>query len=370
MTKEVQRSRVLKMEDVSPYFASNADLQIPLPGSDADEMVEIKSFAQELYVLPTKTKPKRIDLSCSNGTNCTYLFKGMEDLHLDERIMQFMKTSNQLLASDKESRQNGLRVRTYEVIPLGTQMGMIKWVDNVTPLFNIFRRWQHKQYNTRLLFRKEKDPMPPAPLRPHEQFTAKMNHAFKLSNIPKSASRKEWPVEITRKVFASLKKENPKNLLSKELWSSCPDSSSWWWKTKVYSRSVAVTSVLGYILGLGDRHLDNILMDFESGEVVHIDYNVCFEKGRKLRVPETVPFRLTQNMISAFGFSGVEGAFRLSAEKTMSVLRKNKEVLTTLLEAFIYDPLVDWLSDTGVLERQIDELKVYLVLCGTRLGKF
>lgn len=38
-------------------------------------------------------------------------------------------------------------------------------------------------------------------------------------------------------------------------------------------------SMVGYIIGLGDRHLDNVLIDMTTGEVVHIDYNVCFEKG-------------------------------------------------------------------------------------------
>jgi uncharacterized membrane-anchored protein len=32
-----------------------------------------------------------------------------------------------------------------------------------------------------------------------------------------------------------------------------------------------------------------------------------------------VPFRLTQNVIDAFGVSGVEGAFRRAAELTMQV---------------------------------------------------
>lgn len=39
------------------------------------------------------------------------------------------------------------------------------------------------------------------------------------------------------------------------------------------------------------RHLDNILLDTTSCELVHIDFNVCFEKGLRLRVPEIVPFR-------------------------------------------------------------------------------
>ena len=59
---------------------------------------------------------------------------------------------------------------------------------------------------------------------------------------------------------------------------------------------MAVMSMVGYILGLGDRHLENILLDKRSAEIVHIDYNVCFEKGARLRVPEVVPFRLTQTL--------------------------------------------------------------------------
>lgn len=40
--------------------------------------------------------------------------------------------------------------------------------------------------------------------------------------------------------------------------------------------------------------------------MVHIDYNVCFEKGKGLRVPEKVPFRLTQNIECALGITGIE----------------------------------------------------------------
>ena len=41
-------------------------------------------------------------------------------------------------------------------------------------------------------------------------------------------------------------------------------------------------------------------------QVVHIDYNVCFEKGKSLRVPERVPFRMTQNIEAALGLTGIE----------------------------------------------------------------
>ena len=97
----------------------------------------------------------------------------------------------------------------------------------------------------------------------------------------------------------------------RELWCACTCASEWWSVTQTYSRSTAVMCMIGYIIGLGDRHLDNLLVEFSTGQVVHVDYNVCFEKGRSLRVPERVPFRMTQNIENALGFTGVEVSRRL-----------------------------------------------------------
>jgi len=85
-------------------------------------------------------------------------------------------------------------------------------------------------------------------------------------------------------------------------------------------------------------------------KIIHIDYNICFEKGKKLRVPEKVPYRLTQNLQNALGIAGLEGVFSLSSENVLEILRNGKEILLNLLESFIYDPLIDWTGhDTGVL---------------------
>lgn len=60
--------------------------------------VTLESFHLEVAVLPTKTKPKKISMIGSDGRKHTYLFKGLEDLHLDERIMQFMAIINNMFA--------------------------------------------------------------------------------------------------------------------------------------------------------------------------------------------------------------------------------------------------------------------------------
>jgi phosphatidylinositol kinase/protein kinase (PI-3 family) len=71
-----------------------------------------------------------------------------------------------------------------------------------------------------------------------------------------------------------------------------------WYEARLrYTRSTAVASVLGYILGIGDRHSYNILLDKQNGEVIHIDLGIAFDMGKLLSVPELVPFRLTQNVV-------------------------------------------------------------------------
>lgn len=52
--------------------------------------------------------------------------------------------------------------------------------------------------------------------------------------------------------------------------------------------------------------LENELISMNIFQVVHIDYNVCFEKGKNLRVPEKVPYRMTQNIEAALGVTGTE----------------------------------------------------------------
>ena len=69
---------------------------------------------------------------------------------------------------------------------------------------------------------------------------------------------------------------------------------------------------------------------------------------RRDKFPEKVPFRLTRMLVNAMEVSGIEGSFRLTCEKVMSVLRENRDSLIAMLEAFVYDPLVSWrLLNTG-----------------------
>ncbi|KAH7439401.1 hypothetical protein KP509_04G059200 [Ceratopteris richardii] len=117
--------------------------------------------------------------------------------------------------------------------------------------------------------------------------------------------------------------------------------------------------MVGYIVGLGDRHAMNILLDQKSAEIVHIDLGVAFEQGMMLKMPERIPFRLTRDIVDGMGVTGVEGVFRRCCEKTLFVLRANKDALLTIIEVFLHDPLYKWaLSPLKALQKQQDTIDI------------
>lgn len=226
------------------------------------------------------------------------------------------------------------------MVPLGPRSGIIQWVEGAVPMFSMYKRWHQRRQQRHEVTKKGSERQ--IPQKPADQYYNKLIPHLRDHGIHNLDNRKEWPLPIMRQVMMELIEETPDDLLSLELWLSSKNSQEWHRLTTNLTRSIAVMSIIGYIIGLGDRHLDNLLVDFKSGEIIHIDYNVCFEKGAKLRIPERVPCRLTQNMVKVFGLTGVNGVFRQSCEHTLEILRGGKETLLTLLEAFVYDPLVDW----------------------------
>jgi PI-3-kinase-related kinase SMG-1 len=350
----------LLMDQISPKLAQLRSTVIPIPGKDGHNCT-IHSVGNNVLVLPTKTKPKKLFFVGSNGKRYQYLFKGLEDLHLDERIMQLLSIINSMFVKLNKSECIQYHALNYSVTPLGPRSGLISWVEGATPLFTLYKKWQHREalYLASKQQQQQQQQSAPAPplnpqlqiLRPNDLYYNKLNPLLKERNIKNfHEARSECPVSILRQVLEELIRETPGDLLAKELWYNAATPGNWWKTEQIYSRSTAVMSMIGYIIGLGDRHLDNVLVNVATGQVAHIDYNICFDKGQNLKVPERVPFRLTQNLASALGLTGVEGLYRLSCEQVMQILRRERETLLTLLEAFVYDPLLDWTgNDTGII---------------------
>ncbi|KAI8811997.1 kinase-like domain-containing protein, partial [Cladochytrium replicatum] len=220
---------------------------------------------------------------------------------------------NIFLRLDQHAASRNLLSQTYSVIPLGEKVGMIEWVQNMTELFSIYRKWQQQEQTLEQL---------------------KQNH----HGLSLTLQRKHWPIRMLCDVFNELSSQVPADLFSRALWMTAVDSPVWWRNVTEYTRSLAVMSIAGYILGLGDRHLDNIMVNLQTGTILHIDYNVCFDKGTQLKIPETVPFRLTRNLEHAMGPLAKMGSFRISSENVLDVMRKRSDELLLLLEDSLSTP--------------------------------
>ncbi|KAG4443512.1 hypothetical protein IFR05_000985 [Cadophora sp. M221] len=278
------------------------------------DTVTISSFLDEVMILSSLQKPRKLTARGSDGRNYGLMCKPKDDLRKDQRLMEFNSMINRSLKRDAESSRRQLYIKTYAVTPLNEECGIIEWVDGLKTLRDILLGLYKTigiapNYNEIALYCEEAlkspDKLP--------FFTEKV-----LGNFPP--------------MF--------------HLWfvAQFPEPSTWFAARLRYTRSCAVMSMVGTILGLGDRHGENILFEEGNGGTFHVDFNCLFDKGLTFVKPERVPFRLTHNMIDAMGMYGYEGPFRKSSELTLKLLRQHEETLMTILEAFVYDPTLDLLA--------------------------
>lgn len=280
----------------------------PFPG----DPVYISSFEDTIEILPSLQKPKKITINGSDGHLYVMMCKPKDDLRKDCRLMEFTTIVNKFLRKDPEARKRQLHIRTYTVIPLNEECGIIEWVNNTSGL----------QYILRKLYR--------------EKGLQISNRELK-NHIPALQA----PLERKLELFKMLLSLHP-SVFYEWFLRTFPDPTAWYNSRLAYARTSAVMDMVGYILGLGDRHGENILMDSTTGDCVHVDFNCLFNKGETFEWPERVPFRLTNNMVKAMGPMGYEGIFRQACEVTLKVLRNQMDPLMSVLKPFIYDPLVEW----------------------------
>ena len=78
----------------------------------------------------SKEKPKKIGLEGSDGRVYNFLLKCDKngDLRKEQRFIDFAVLCNKMLENDAESRKRNLRMRTYSIVPLSRQTGLIEWI--------------------------------------------------------------------------------------------------------------------------------------------------------------------------------------------------------------------------------------------------
>ena len=336
INKQLPTMTQLELQHVSPRLLSARHLELAVPGNYivGAPLVTISSFSPTLHVITSKQRPRKLSVHGSDGKVYGYLLKGHEDLRQDERVMQLFGLVNTLLAQDGRTAGRDLDIARYAVVPLSPNSGLIGWVPNCDTLHALIR--EHREAHK-------------VPLN--------MEHRIMLAMAP---DYDQLPLINKVEVFEHALANTAGDDIARVLWLRSRSSEVWLDRRTAYTRSLAVMSMVGYLLGLGDRHPSNLMLDRYSGKILHIDFGDCFEASQhRDKFPEKVPFRLTRMLVNAMEACGIEGNFRHTAEIVMAVLRNNKDSVMAMLEAFVHDPLINWrllqAADAGALTAQAQQ---------------
>uniref|UniRef100_A0A672YHX5 Serine/threonine-protein kinase TOR n=1 Tax=Sphaeramia orbicularis TaxID=375764 RepID=A0A672YHX5_9TELE len=276
ISKQLPQLTSLELQYVSPKLLMCRDLELAVPGTyDPNQpIIRIQSIAPSLQVITSKQRPRKLTIMGSNGHEFMFLLKGHEDLRQDERVMQLFGLVNTLLANDPASLRKNLSIQRYAVIPLSTNSGLIGWVPHCDTLHALIRDYREKK-----------------------KILLNIEHRIMLRMAP---DYDHLTLMEKVEVFEHAVNNTAGDDLAKLLWLKSPSSEVWFDRRTNYTRSLAVMSMVGYILGLGDRHPSNLMLDRLSGKILHIDFGDCFEVAMtREKFPEKIPFRLTRMLTNA-----------------------------------------------------------------------
>jgi len=320
--RQLQGITSVELQYVSPKLREARDLDLAVPGTYqvGKPVVSIGCFEEVARVIASKQRPRELRMTGSDGVKYAFVLKGHEDIRQDERIMQLFGLVNNLLANDPASAKRHLNIQAYAAVPLPNQCGLLGWVPHSDTMHEMIRSYRESR-----------------------KILINIEHRIMLQMAPDYDN-----LTLMQKVevFSYAMDNTTGQDLYRVLWLKSKSSEAWLDRRTNYIRSLAVMSMVGYILGLGDRHPSNLMMDRITGKIIHIDFGDCFEVAmQREKYPERVPFRLTRMLTYAMEVSTIEGSFRTTCEHVMRVLRDNKESLMAVLEAFIHDPLLTWRLD-------------------------
>ena len=271
----------------------------------------IVKFDSKLEIFNSKQRPRLCRVLGSDGIFHLSLIKGCQNLQLDQYFMQFFQLINQLIQKSYSKENREMKIYTYSIIPLSLDAGMIQFLDGTDTIYSLIREYRTKKN---------------IPIFQEDIIISKQF----INNI-----------DLLRPIqrYESLKmaiKETKDTDLREIIWLTSSNSRDWISRNLAFIHSSALMSIIGYILGLGDRHPSNIMIHRKTGNSIHIDFSDCFEiNSKKIKFPEYIPFRLTRTMVKSFVPNGVEGDFRITCEETLKIVKENKESIIAVLDIFL-----------------------------------
>ena len=341
--KQLGQMTEIELSLTSPRLNEARDLSVAIPGTyePGGEIVTIEKFMPIFTIISSKQRPRKLSIRGSNGHMYQYLLKGHEDMRQDERLMQLFGLVNTLLQNSPECHKRHFNIQRYPVIPLSPSSGLLGWVPNSDTLHQLIREYRDQR-----------------------KLLINIEHRLMIGMAP---DYDHLTLMQKIEVFSYGLENTTGQDLYRVLWLKSKSSESWLERRTNYTRSLGVMSMVGYVLGLGDRHPSNLMLDKITGNIIHIDFGDCFEVAmHRDKYPEKVPFRLTRMLTYAMEVGGVDGSFRITCELVMNLLRDNRESLMAVLEAFLHDPLMHWRLNQIASPSEIDVGARSGVVAGTQ----
>ncbi|GAB1225519.1 hypothetical protein ENUP19_0254G0021 [Entamoeba nuttalli] len=276
--------------------------------------------------------PKKMEFLGSDNKKYSFLLKSEDDLRQDAVMQQLFDLCNRLFKQHQQTKQ--LRIRTYKVVPLTKESGMLEFVTGTKPLFNELSKIHDLIHPEEPTFSSTMSALDKA----HKNFRNNncLDNYFDVFNKCVKSYTPSF-----HNLFDQLYGKDPKHLYDMKL---------------NYINSTAVSSIIGYVFGIGDRHNNNIMFDEATAEVIHIDFGIVFEFGKKLPIPEIVPFRLTREILDPMGVLKYDGPFKRCCENVLRILRDNKDFVLAILQAVLSAPPKKWTDEA--FEKYLKQVKV------------
>jgi phosphatidylinositol kinase/protein kinase (PI-3 family) len=338
LKEKINQLSILLLAKVSERLARRRGFAISIPGGDQQMLDHIDPI---LEIMGTHQHPRCIYLVSNTGNKVKFLLKGNEDLRLDERLMQFFALVNTLFVHAR-SRYD-FSIVCYPVLPLTKEAGLIRWVTGADTM-------HHMVMEDRSLRKKSLS-------RESEICREFMDCELKTLD---SLQRLE--------VFDEICDDCRGLELFEYIWLKSPNAAIWVSRTERFTISSAAMSMIGYIIGLGDRHPSNIMIQKDTGNIIHIDFGESFDSAMARPAnPERVPFRLTRMIVNALEGSVTDGLYQQMSFEVMQLIRKHKVTLGTQLGIFLDEKLDITATQYFDSEAAIEQ-RVFEKLNGTELS--
>ncbi|KAH9256771.1 hypothetical protein BASA81_005065 [Batrachochytrium salamandrivorans] len=300
----------------------------PVTGSD---FVKISSFEPVVDVLGSIRRPKKLGFVGSDGKVYPFLIKGGEDLRLDQRVEHMFSTINSIILNNRQCGNANLSIRVYGVVPMTRTLGVLEWVENTRTLRQCMSDISGFQ----------------------EAFVKADKQFENFVSIYRGQAKSVG--EIYGNMFMKASSEDVTAMM-KSLWGTMEKPYFKMFMQNLaaspeayvnirsgFANSWASLSIASYLMGIGDRHTDNFLVDLKSGRVIGIDFGHAFGSATEvLPVPELVPFRLTQQIKEFVDPLGIHVMLEPPMIHVMTALREKKDMIMTALDIFVKEPLIEW----------------------------